>query len=106
MLAPGVAPRICGIHRVVDITRQHLKLASTWPPAAAGKAELFGISSGNGIGQRHHRVRYFDRHRVDAPLASEFFVPDDDVPPPGVAVMRRRAYQCITVGSGSKPVIL
>ena len=33
-------------------------------------------------------VRDFDRYRVDAsvPLASDFFVPDDDVPPPGVTV--------------------
>ena len=37
-------------------------------------------------------VRDFDRHRVDAsvPLASDFFVPDDDVPPPGVTVMPLR----------------
>ena len=35
-------------------------------------------------------VRDFDRYRVDAsvPLASDFFVPDDDVPPPGVTVSR------------------
>jgi len=34
-------------------------------------------------------VRDFDRYRVDAavPLALDFFVPDDDVPPPGVTVM-------------------
>ena len=34
-------------------------------------------------------VRDFDRYRVDAsvPLVSDFFVPDDDVPPPGVTVM-------------------
>jgi citronellol/citronellal dehydrogenase len=34
-------------------------------------------------------VRDFDRYRVDASvsLASDFFVPDDDIPPPGVAVM-------------------
>jgi citronellol/citronellal dehydrogenase len=34
-------------------------------------------------------VRDFDPYRVDAsvPLASDFFVPDDDVPPPGVMVM-------------------
>src|SRR5215831_17980088 len=33
-------------------------------------------------------VRDFDRYRVDAsvPLAQDFFVPDDDVPPPGVMV--------------------
>ena len=33
-------------------------------------------------------VRDFDRYRVDptVPLASDFFVPDDDVPPPGVSV--------------------
>src|SRR5215472_3431526 len=33
-------------------------------------------------------VRDFDRYRVDAsvPLAQDFFVPDDDVPPPGVTV--------------------
>ena len=33
-------------------------------------------------------VRDFERYRVDAsvPLMSDFFVPDDDVPPPGVAV--------------------
>ena len=33
-------------------------------------------------------VRDFDRYRVDptVPLASDFFVPDDDVPPPGVNV--------------------
>jgi len=33
-------------------------------------------------------VRDFDRYRVDAsvPLMSDFFVPDDDVPPPGVTV--------------------
>jgi citronellol/citronellal dehydrogenase len=33
-------------------------------------------------------VRDFDRYRVDptVPLASDFFVPDDDVAPPGVAV--------------------
>jgi hypothetical protein len=33
-------------------------------------------------------VRDFDRYRVDAsvPLASDFFVPDDDVAPPGVTV--------------------
>jgi citronellol/citronellal dehydrogenase len=33
-------------------------------------------------------VRDFDRYRVDAsvPLMSDFFVPDDDVPPPGVSV--------------------
>jgi len=37
-------------------------------------------------------VRDFDRYRVDAsvPLASDFFVPDDDVPPPGVTVMPLR----------------
>jgi citronellol/citronellal dehydrogenase len=34
-------------------------------------------------------VRDFDRYRVDASvsLASDFFVPDDDMPPPGVTVM-------------------
>ncbi len=34
-------------------------------------------------------VRDFDRYRVDAsvPLALDFFVPDDDLPPPGVTVM-------------------
>jgi citronellol/citronellal dehydrogenase len=33
-------------------------------------------------------VRDFEPYRVDAsvPLMSDFFVPDDDVPPPGVAV--------------------
>ena len=33
-------------------------------------------------------VSDFERYRVDAgvPLASDFFVPDDDVPPPGVTV--------------------
>ena len=33
-------------------------------------------------------VRDLDRYRVDAsaPLMSDFFVPDDDVPPPGVTV--------------------
>ena len=37
-------------------------------------------------------VRDFDRYRVDAsvPLAPDFFVPDDDVPPPGVTVMPLR----------------
>ena len=37
-------------------------------------------------------VRDFDRYRVDATvaLASDFFVPDDDVPPPGVTVMPLR----------------
>jgi citronellol/citronellal dehydrogenase len=37
-------------------------------------------------------VRDFDRYRVDTsvPLASDFFVPDDDVPPPGVTVMPLR----------------
>src|SRR5215475_5525308 len=37
-------------------------------------------------------VRDFDRYRVDAsvPLVSDFFVPDDDVPPPGVTVMPLR----------------
>src|SRR5271154_6820691 len=34
-------------------------------------------------------VRDFERYRVDAsvPLMSDFFVPDDDVPPPGVSVL-------------------
>ncbi len=34
-------------------------------------------------------VRDFERYRVDpsVPLLSDFFVPDDDVPPPGVKVM-------------------
>ena len=34
-------------------------------------------------------VRDFERYRVDAtvPLMSDFFVPDDDMPPPGVTVM-------------------
>src|ERR1700744_2788634 len=34
-------------------------------------------------------VRDFERYRVDpsVPLMSDFFVPDDDVPPPGVTVM-------------------
>src|SRR4029077_19928876 len=33
-------------------------------------------------------VRDFERYRVDpsVPLMSDFFVPDDDVPPPGVTV--------------------
>ena len=33
-------------------------------------------------------VRDFEPYRVDAsvPLMSDFFVPDDDVPPPGVTV--------------------
>jgi citronellol/citronellal dehydrogenase len=33
-------------------------------------------------------VRDFDRYRVDAsvPLASDFFVPDDELPPPGATV--------------------
>ena len=33
-------------------------------------------------------VRDFEHYRVDAtvPLMSDFFVPDDDVPPPGVTV--------------------
>jgi citronellol/citronellal dehydrogenase len=37
-------------------------------------------------------VRDFDRYRVDTsvPLASDFFVPDDDVPPLGVTVMPLR----------------
>ena len=37
-------------------------------------------------------VRDFDSYRVDAsvPLASDFFVPDDDMPPPGVTVMPLR----------------
>jgi citronellol/citronellal dehydrogenase len=37
-------------------------------------------------------VRDFDRYRVDASvqLASDFFVPDDDLPPPGVTVMPLR----------------
>jgi citronellol/citronellal dehydrogenase len=35
-------------------------------------------------------VRDFEHYRVDpsVPLASDFFVPDDDVPPPGVTVQR------------------
>ena len=35
-------------------------------------------------------VRDFERYRVDpmVPLMSDFFVPDDDVPPPGVTVRR------------------
>jgi citronellol/citronellal dehydrogenase len=34
-------------------------------------------------------VRDFDSYRVDpsVPLMSDFFVPEDDVPPPGVTVM-------------------
>jgi citronellol/citronellal dehydrogenase len=34
-------------------------------------------------------ARDFERYRVDSsvPLMSDFFVPDDDVPPPGVTVM-------------------
>jgi citronellol/citronellal dehydrogenase len=34
-------------------------------------------------------VRDFERYRVDPkmPLMTDFFVPDDDVPPPGVTVM-------------------
>jgi citronellol/citronellal dehydrogenase len=34
-------------------------------------------------------VRDFEHYRVDpsVPLMSDFFVPDDDVPPPGVTVM-------------------
>jgi citronellol/citronellal dehydrogenase len=38
-------------------------------------------------------VRDFDRYRVDptVPLASDFFVPDDDVPPPGVSVAPLRS---------------
>jgi citronellol/citronellal dehydrogenase len=34
-------------------------------------------------------VRDFEPYRVDrsVPLMSDFFVPDDDVPPPGVRVM-------------------
>jgi citronellol/citronellal dehydrogenase len=33
-------------------------------------------------------VRAFEHYRVDraVPLMSDFFVPDDDVPPPGVTV--------------------
>jgi len=33
-------------------------------------------------------ARDFDRYRVDptVPLAADFFVPDDDLPPPGVNV--------------------
>jgi citronellol/citronellal dehydrogenase len=33
----------------------------------------------------------FERYRVDpsVPLALDFFVPDDDVPPPGVTVRAR-----------------
>jgi citronellol/citronellal dehydrogenase len=33
-------------------------------------------------------VRDFERYRVDpsVPLMSDFFVPDDDVPPPGVTM--------------------
>ena len=33
-------------------------------------------------------VRDFEHYRVDpsVPLMSDFFVPDDDVPPPGVSV--------------------
>jgi citronellol/citronellal dehydrogenase len=33
-------------------------------------------------------VRDFERYRVDqsVPLMSDFFVPDDDEPPPGVSV--------------------
>jgi citronellol/citronellal dehydrogenase len=44
-------------------------------------------------------VRDFDRYRVDptVPLASDFFVPDDDVPPPGVNVT-----PLPTVGSAQK----
>jgi citronellol/citronellal dehydrogenase len=36
-------------------------------------------------------VRDFERYRVDpsVPLAPDFFVPDDDVPPPGVTVKSR-----------------
>jgi citronellol/citronellal dehydrogenase len=36
-------------------------------------------------------VRDFERYRVDpsTPLALDFFVPDDDVPPPGVTVRAR-----------------
>src|ERR1700757_3931850 len=36
-------------------------------------------------------VRDFDHYRVDAsvPLAPDFFVPDDDLPPPGVTVIAR-----------------
>jgi citronellol/citronellal dehydrogenase len=35
-----------------------------------------------------HGERDFERYRVDpsVPLMSDFFVPDDDVPPPGVVV--------------------
>jgi citronellol/citronellal dehydrogenase len=34
-------------------------------------------------------VRDFEPYRVDrsVPLMSDFFVPDNDVPPPGVSVM-------------------
>jgi citronellol/citronellal dehydrogenase len=34
-------------------------------------------------------VSDFDHYRVDrsVPLMSDFFVPEDDMPPPGVAIM-------------------
>jgi citronellol/citronellal dehydrogenase len=45
-------------------------------------------------------VRDFERYRVDAsvPLMSDFFVPDDDVPPPGVTVQ-----PLPSVGGAQKP---
>jgi citronellol/citronellal dehydrogenase len=44
-------------------------------------------------------VRDFDRYRVDpsVPLMPDFFVPDDDVPPPGVTVKARPS-----VGGGQR----
>jgi citronellol/citronellal dehydrogenase len=44
-------------------------------------------------------VRDFDRYRVDpsVPLMADFFVPDDDVPPPGVTVQALPS-----VGSGQQ----
>ena len=35
-------------------------------------------------------VRDLDRVNASAPLSLDFFVPDDDVPPPGVTVMPLR----------------
>src|SRR5258708_7392666 len=45
-------------------------------------------------------VRDFEHYRVDSsvPLMSDFFVPDDDVPPPGVTVMALPS-----VGEAQKP---
>ena len=74
--------------RQSDAYRDGVLPPSVTARVAVEQASIFGRAHYVGPDGGDSGVHAFDPYRVDqsVPLMSDFFVPDDDVPPPGVTV--------------------